>query len=102
MPAYVDMYRDNFKPGRMCDDPALLYAGQVKTDRGEVLARASRIYDQWFWTDPAGVSHKLAHPNVPWVDKEARAARHAELTAQMIGILVAIAKGYNANEEGMQ
>ena len=97
MPAWVRMYRNNFQPGRMCDDPALLYAGQVVADDGTVLARASRIYNQWFWTDPAGVSHLVDHPgptNAPGYEES-----HAVLTAELIGRLVAIAKGYNASEE---
>ena len=99
MPAYVRMYRNNFQPGRMCDDPALLYAGQVVTDTGEILARASRVYNLWCWTDPAGVSHTLVHPNdPPLIDDDERSATHAALTAELIGHLVAIAKGYNASE----
>ena len=103
MPAYVKMYRQNFQPGRMCDDPDLLYAGQVVTDGGTVLARASRIYNQWFWTGPDGVSRLLDHPNnPPVIGDEAVAARHAALTAELINHLVAIAKGYNNNESEAQ
>ena len=96
MPAYVQMYRQNFQPGRMCDDPDLLYAGQVVTDGGFILARASRIYNGWFWTGPDGVSHDLDHPgpmNAPDYTE-----RHAALTAELINHLVAIAKGYNESE----
>lgn len=100
MSAFVHMYRKNFQPGRMCDNPALLYAGQVRTREGRVLARASRVYDQWSYTDPAGVSHLLDHPGFP--NSPGYSERHAALTAELIGHLVAIAKGYNISQEGEQ
>jgi hypothetical protein len=93
MPAYVRMYRNNFQPGRMCDDPALLHAGQVVTDDGTVIARASRVYNQWFWTGTDGISRLLEHPGF---DKSGE--RDAVMTKQLIDILVAIAKGHNEIE----
>lgn len=99
--AMVHMYRANFKPGRMCDDPALLYFGQVVTDDGTVLARASRIYNQWHYeiVGIPGSAIVLEHPAVGDATLgEVFERRHAELTAQVIQALVSIAKAHNAVE----
>lgn len=93
MAARVYMYGNNFQPLRMCDDPALMFAGQVRDDDGTVLARASRAYNQWIWDGPDGHGHALEHPGLDWDGQRINA-----LTGEMIGILVAIAKAHNNTE----
>lgn len=100
--AMVHMYRANFQPGRMCDDPALLYYGQVRCADGTVLARASRIYNQWHY-EVVGIPGSAVVLDHPGSDDpclgEVFERRHAELTAQVIQALVSIAKAHNEIEE---
>ena len=93
MTAKVYMHGINFVPARMCDDPGTLYFGQVRDDNGTVLARASRVYNQWIWDGPDGHGHALEHPGLDWDGQRINA-----LTEEMIGILVAIAKAHNNTE----
>ena len=75
----VYMFDSNMRPVPMCGDTKRMVYGQVK-DGDSIVLRASRVYDQWFYTDQHGTT-VLDHPGFD----EARAE---EIARELIGILV--------------
>lgn len=92
--ARVFMYGRNFQPARMCDDPAELFYGQVVTAEGDILAKASRVYNSWFYSEVGQQPVVLDHPG----GGPGLAERHAALTSELITALVRIAKAHNKIE----